>query len=83
MASLETITAFVGWCAVVNIGVLILALIAIGLMHDFIGELTGKIFGVGSEDTKIVLLTVFQQYRLAVIFLNLVPYIVLKIMAAT
>ena len=81
MISIEEIAIFVGWCTVINIGLLLLALIAIAIFHDFVGDIAGKIFGVSSEDAKIVLLQVFQQFRLVVIFFNLVPYIALKIMA--
>ncbi len=79
--SIEFLTTFLGWCTVVNIGVLVIAIVMLGAMHDFVGNLTARIFGISSEDAKKGIYIVVQQYRLAVFFFNLVPYVVLKIMA--
>ncbi len=79
--SLETLTTFLGWCTVINIGFLLFFLLLIGLFHDFFGQRSAKIFGVTEAEAKATFCRVFQQHRIAVLVLNFVPYIALKIMA--
>ena len=49
--------------------------------HEGVGKLNAQIFGVTKEEAKATFLRVFQQYRLAFVVLNLVPYLALTIMA--
>ena len=48
---------------------------------SFAGKLSAKMFGVTKEEAKATFFRVFQQYRLAFVVLNLVPYIALTLMA--
>ena len=81
MNSMETLTTFLGWCTVMNIGLLVLAGLAWIVVKEFIGELGAMMFGVTKEELKVTFLRVLMQYRAAIVILNLVPYIALKIMA--
>ena len=80
MDSLETLTTFFGWCAVINFGILVLFLLFICLFHEWAGALFAKLFGITKEEAKATFFHVFQQYRLAFVVLNVVPYIALIIM---
>ena len=51
------------------------------LVKEGISEVAARMFGVSKEDMKAVFLRVLMQYRAAIVLLNLVPYIALKIMA--
>jgi len=81
MNSIETLTTFIGWCTVINIGFILLAMLVLSVFREGLAALNAKLFGVTKEEAKVTLFRVFHQYRFAFIFLNLVPYIVLKTMS--
>ena len=83
MNSIKTLAAFFGWCTVINIGLILIALFGISLFHDVIVDLTTAIFGVARDEVDATFFRVFMHYRLAIVVLNLVPYVALKIIAAT
>ncbi len=60
-------------CTAIKIGIVLLGVSFFGLAHDWAGMITAKVFGVTSEDAKVTFLRVFQQYRLALVVLNIVP----------
>jgi len=80
MDSIDTLATFLGWCIVINVGVIMLALLVSYFFHEGIGKIHSRIFGVSKKEAKATFFRVFQQYRLAIGVLNVVPYIVLKIM---
>jgi len=80
MISIESLTTFFGWCAIINIGMILMIMLTWSFFHEGIARIHAKIFGITAEETKVTFFRVFQQYRLALAVLNLVPYIVLKIM---
>jgi hypothetical protein len=81
MNSIETAATFFGWCIVVNIGGILLALLVLSVFREGLAAINAKLFGITKEEAKATLFRAFQQYRFAVAFLNVVPYIVLKIMS--
>ncbi len=80
MNSLDTLATFLGWCTLINVGLIIFITIVAGLFHDGIGYLIGRIFGVDEGQSKIVVLRTFMHYRVLFLVLNLVPYVALRIM---
>ena len=81
MNSLETLTTFLGWCTVINIGMLTFAAIALGFMRVPVTKIHAKMFDLNEADLSRAYFQYLAQYKIAVIVLNLVPYIALKIMA--
>ncbi|MCZ6915676.1 MAG: hypothetical protein O7I93_02765 [Gemmatimonadetes bacterium] len=81
MNSLETLTAFLGWCTAINIGLLTVAAIALGFMRVPISQIHAKMSGLAEADLSRAYFQYLAQYKIAMIVLNLVPYIALKIMA--
>ena len=81
MNSIETLATFFGWCTVINVGIILLAVLFFGIFHDFAGKVHAKMFGITEEEAKAAFFHVFQQYRLAVVVLNVVPFIALSLMA--
>ena len=81
MDSIETLTAFVGWCSVINIGVIILIFVVLSGFTEGIARLTAAMFGISEAEGKVSMFRFFMQYRLFFAVFNLVPYIALKIMA--
>ena len=82
MSSIETFTTFLGWSAVINIGILLafLSLMSIISKDGLLVGLSVNIFGNTKEDTLATTFQIYQQYRLLVVVFNIVPYISLKIM---
>jgi hypothetical protein len=81
MNSLETLTAFFGWCAVINIGLLTLASIMLAVMRGPISQLHARMFALSEEDLSRAYFQYLAQYKIAVVVLALVPYIALKMVA--
>lgn len=81
MMTLDTLTAFLGWCTVINIAVLIVSTLVITAFKQSILTLHSKMFGLISADLPMVYFNYLGNYKIAIYILNLVPYIALKIMA--
>ena len=81
MDSIETLETFFGLCTLINFVILLLFLLFISLFHEWAGKLSAKLFGITKEEAKATFFRVFQQYRLAFVMLNVVPYIALTIMS--
>jgi len=76
MSSIETLASFFGWCAVINLGIM-LALLLRGII---VRKLAMKVFGVSEEEVRAAYMNLFLQYRSATLVLSVTPYIALKIM---
>ena len=81
MNSIETLATFFGWCTAINFGILLLYVLVFSIFHDGFATLSAKMFGITREEAAATFFRVFRQYRLALVVLNIVPYIALKIMS--
>ncbi len=81
MSSLETFTAFLGWCTVINIGLLMVAAVVLGLMRGPISRIHAKMFDLNESDLSRGYFQYLAQYKIAILVLNVVPYVALKIIA--
>ena len=81
MNSIKTLATFFGWCTTINFGALIIAGLLWILIKESLSPLSANAFGITIEEFKVTFLLVLMQYRAAIIILNLVPYIALKIMS--
>jgi hypothetical protein len=81
MMTTETLTQFFGWVSVFNIAVLFISTILVIVMRGPISKLHSKIFGLDQKDLGRAYFQYLVQYKIAMIVLNIAPYIALKIMA--
>jgi hypothetical protein len=81
MMTTETLTQFFGWVSVINIAVLFISTILVIVMRGPISKLHSKIFGLDQKDLGRAYFQYLAQYKIAMIVLNIAPYIALKIMA--
>lgn len=81
MNSLETLTAFLGWCTILNIGMLALTGIMIMAMRGLMIRIHTSMFGVSEGDLPSIYFKYMAQYQTAIFVFNLAPYIALKLMA--
>jgi hypothetical protein len=79
--TIDTLTTFLGWCSVINIGVLLFSTLMMIVVRDFAIKLHSRLFGVNPEELPIIYLQYLGNYKIAIIILNIVPYIALKVMA--
>ena len=78
---MSTLTAFLAWSTVINIGVLIIATLAVMLMRDSMGKIHGKMFGLDDTNLSRAYFQYIAQYKIAIFIFNLVPYLALRIIA--
>ncbi len=81
MDSLETIARFLGWCSVINAGILCVAALAIALGRDSISKIHGKIFGLDDAELARAYFQYLAQYKIAIFVFNIVPYFAVRILA--
>ena len=79
--TIESLTELLGWASVINIGILVLSTLAVITVRTSITEIHSKIFGLDEKDLGRAYFQYLAQYKIAIIVLNVAPYIALKIMA--
>ena len=79
MHNMDTLTAFFGWCAVINIVILGATTILLTLMKDVISGIHSKMTGLSQADLLVAYFGYLANYKIAILVLNLVPYIALKL----
>ena len=79
MQNLEILTTFFGWCSVINIVMLCAATLMLTLKRDFISGIHSKMTGLGQAELSVAYFQYLANYKIAILMLNLVPYIALKI----
>ena len=80
MNSIETIREFLGWCSVINIGMLFLSTIMLLTMRSWIIKIHANMTGVSEAELPAIYLQFLGNYKMLIIILNLVPYIALRVM---
>lgn len=80
MVSIDIVREFLGWCTVINIGILLVATIILVLTRKSISKFHAKLFELSQTDLSLSYFQFLGQYKLAIYVLNLVPYIALRIM---
>jgi len=82
MDDLQTLITFLGWCSVINVIALLVASIMLMLMRNFVAGIHGKMFGVSTEEISLAYVHYLANYKIAIIMLNIVPYVALRIMSS-
>lgn len=75
----ETIRDVLGWCALINIGILLVWFLGIVLAHDSLYRLHSRWFKLSPETFDAVHYSAMAFYKLGFFLLNLVPYLALRI----
>ena len=81
MNNLQTITTFLGWCSVINLVVLCFTSLALMLARDFFAGIHSRMFSISKQEVLSRYLQYLSNYKIAIIMLNIAPYIALKIMS--
>lgn len=81
MISSTTLATFLGWCTIINFGVLISASLLLVVFRRAISAIHSKMFGLPDVDLARAYFQYLAQYKIAIFVLNLIPYIAVRLMA--
>ncbi len=81
MITLEAIQEILGWCVVINLGLLMLTSILVSVMRVPIARLHSKMFALSEEDLSRAYFQYLAQFKIVVLVFNLAPYIALRIIS--
>ncbi|QFU77811.1 hypothetical protein EY643_07760 [Halioglobus maricola] len=77
---MATATTFLGWYTIINLGIYSLTAIALTLFRSKIKGIHAKLTSVPIEQLDELYFSYLANFKLAIIFLSLSPYLALKIM---
>ena len=77
---LANIREFLGWCSVINFGLLISSVIFVIAFRNKIAAIHGKMFDLDEKEVSKMYFNYLANYKIAIIVLNIIPYFALKIM---
>lgn len=73
---------FLGWCSVINMGLLLFSALMVCILRDRVCRLHGKFYDLPAEKIKALLYAVMAYYKISIFIFNLVPYFALRIMSS-
>lgn len=79
--TLNMIRELLGWCCVINIGLLLWWFLVILIAHDWIYKIHGKWFKISKETFYAIHYTGIAFFKISIFILNIVPYIALSIVS--
>lgn len=81
MFTLASFTTFLGWCSVINIGLLAVVFVMIVFLREFTMRVHNALLGVEKPQLPAIYMEWLGRYKAMTFFFCIVPYIALKIMA--
>ena len=75
----ETLMAVLGWCAVINAGLLLWWLLFFIFAHDWMLRMHGRWFEIGRARFDAIHYAGMAMFKIAIIVFNLVPYLALRL----
>ena len=80
MMTIETLTELLGWASIINIAILLFSTVLLIAMRGAISKVHSKLFGLDEKDLGRAYFQYLAQYKIAIIVLNITPYIALRCM---
>ncbi len=81
--NIETIREFLGWCTVINFGLLAFGVVKLLLIRDWASGVHAKMFGLDDASVRETYFQFIVYYKIAILVFNLAPYIALTIMSGS
>lgn len=79
MVFTDTFATFLGWCAVLNIGMLSFTTFFVTVLKEPLIKVHRRYFGVDRENLQLVYFQYLGHIKISIFMLNLMPYFALKI----
>ena len=76
------IQAFLGWCLVLNIGILLLSTVFLGVLGGWASKLHAQIFNIDETWVRQMYFSYLAIYKIMVIVFNLVPWIAVSLLGS-
>ena len=77
--TVEMVRAVLGWCAVINFGLLMLSSILLIAVRGAVSRIHAKMFNLDEKYLSQAYFQFLAQYKIAIIVFNIVPYFALRI----
>jgi len=77
--TIEIMRTVLGWCSVINIGLLLFSSIFIFAFRGAALRIHGKMFNLDEKYLSQAYFQYLAQYKIAIIVLNIIPYFALRI----
>ena len=77
--TVEMLRNTLGWCAVINIGLLLWWFLFLAFAHDWTQKFHGKWFKLSTEQFDAIHYGGMGLFKMGLILFNLVPYLALRI----
>ena len=74
----DNLRTFLGWCSVINLGILLYWIIALVFARDLVFQTHTWWFEISEERFDEIHYTMMGYYKLAVLLFNVTPYLVLR-----
>ena len=74
----ENVRKFLGWCSVINIGLLIYWILALVFARDWVFQIHTWWFDIPHDRFDEIHYTMMGYYKIMVILFNVTPYLVLR-----
>ena len=81
MENMQEVTTFFGWCTVINFGIYHFTALVLMGFREPVKKLHSQISAISSEQLNELYFNYLGNFKVAIIILNLVPYLSLKLMA--
>lgn len=81
MFTVDFVTSLLGWSTLINFTFLLITTLAILFLREPITQIHGELFGLNKEDLGRAYFNYIALYKILIIFFNLVPYVVLSLLA--
>lgn len=81
MMTIEQLTTFFGWAALINIGVLLFTTVCLSLTKVFVISVHSRLFDVKPEHLPALYFNYLAGYKTLTLIFCIVPYLSLKLMA--
>ncbi len=79
--SVEMLREFLGWCAVINYGILLVWSLVFMFAHDWMHRFHGHWFRLSVEQFDTLHYAAMAMYKIGIFLFNLVPYVALLIVS--
>lgn len=77
--TIATLTAFFGWCSLINVALLLLWSLFFLVAPDLVYRIQKKFVSISRESFDLVMYSFLGLFKLLVLVLNIVPWIALRI----
>jgi len=75
---LQTLTTILGWCTLINFGLLLVATVALVAFRDLVMNVHSKLLRIEGEDLPREYFGYLANFKLLVLVFNFVPWVVLR-----